>query len=103
MINDGLEFARNVVLCYTHPVRTGEQTWYRLLSHPISLGRALHNNDGHGAAFMYVLEQVDRDTHETIMYAEHWHVQSEFLRAHCKSWQYWEPTTNVLQALKPTN
>lgn len=100
MIHDGLDLLRGVVLCYTPPVQTREQTWYSLLTHPISLGRALHNNDGRGAAFMYVLEQVDKDTHEKILHVEHWHVQSEFLRANCKSWQHWDPAMNMLQALE---
>ncbi len=104
MIGDGLDFQTGTVLCYTPAVSLPHaQTWYRLLTHPVSLGRALTNNDGRGAAFIYVLEQIDKDTHQRIQETEDWHVQSEFLRAYRKLWKRWDAAANSLKALEPND
>ena len=111
MINDGLNLPRDTVLCYTTPpghtfptplhglvgAPDMTQTWWCTVTTPVSLGRALCNNGGQGAAFAYVLEYIDPDTqfHET----PHWHVTSEFVRRTRASWQRWNEAANQLEPL----
>lgn len=76
MINDGLALARGDVLYYSRTGRfedAAHHMCYRVLTHPVSLGRALQG--GYGAAYVYVLEPVGCGEHE------HLHVQSEYLRS----------------------
>ena len=105
IINDGLDFSRGAVLCYRRNGLAPEK-WYRVLTHPVSLGRALHNNNGLGAAFAYVLETIDGPASLASIPGpeeEHWHVQSEFVRREWSNWKRWDTATNALQALVIVN
>lgn len=85
MINDGLGLARGDVLCHSRTERFAlpvDYKSYHVLTHPVSLGRAL--DGGVGAAFVYVLERVDGEGDE------HWHITSEYMRATAGTcWRRW--------------
>ena len=101
IINDGLDLSRGAVLCYRRNGRAPEK-WYRVLTHPVSLGRTLHNNNGLGTAFAYVLEAIDGPASLASISGpgeEHWHVQSEFVRREWCNWKRWDTATNALQSL----
>ena len=98
MINDGLDLPHNTVLCYTGaPDMT--QTWWRTVTYPVSLGRALYNHGGQGAAYTYVLEHIDPDTGLPYPETPHWQVPSEFLRRTRACWQRWNAAANQLEPL----
>ena len=65
----------------------------------MSLCRSLHNNGGVGAAFTYVLEHIDHNTHFEYPESPHWHVQSEDLRRERACWQRLNAATNQLEPL----
>ena len=113
MIGDGLNLPYDTVLRYTvapgHTYPTPmhglvdapdmTQTWWRTITYPVSLGRALHNHGGVGAAYLYVLEHIDPDTCFPYPETPHWHVPSEFLRRTCECWQRWNAPANQLEPL----
>ena len=104
MINDGLDLSWNAVLCYTPSNRhvgalKRPQTWWRIATAPVSLGRVLNEKGVNGVAFTYVLEGIDPGTQIPFEDKPHWHVQSEFLRRERRNWQRWNAATNRLQPL----
>lgn len=96
MANDGTCIQRDTVLCYDCTSRftdTAVYEWYRVVSHPVSLGRALFT--GGGAAFIYVLERQDARR-------MHLHLSSGSLRSkHGRAcWRVWDADAGTLAPLK---
>ena len=113
MLGDGLNIPYDTVLRYTvapgHTYPTPmhglvdapdmTQTWWRTVTYPVSLGRALYNHGDQGTAYTYVLEHIDPDTRLPYPETPHWHVCSEFLRRTRERWQCWNAAANQLEPL----